>query len=147
MAKPRPPILRHAQMDLTATVEGQFSPEDWERILDRAEKEIGVYLDEHPGASELVAWQETIRAFHHSHFWGFRADYRPKKIKAPPNLGIRLIWMAFNTLTTMKVAVLWFGQIYSRSDEAQDKWIFFILLVLIVGNFAFFLWRHQSHPD
>jgi hypothetical protein len=45
------------------------------------------------------------------------------------------------------VAVLWFGQIYSRSDEASDKWIFFIVLAFVVGNICFFLWRNRHYQD
>src|SRR5438876_507757 len=114
---PTPTVMKNARVDLGATVEGQFSPEDWTAILARAESEWHAQLSRSPEKGELEAWHEVMRDFRRQNNWGFRANYRPPRIPKKKNLGVTFIWMSFNTLTTMKVGVLWFGQIYSRSDE------------------------------
>jgi len=132
-----PIVMTNAAEDLTATIEGRFSPDDWEKILKRARATL----------DDGRTWPDVIRDFHQTRYWGFVPNYRRPKIKKPKNLGMQFIWMTFASLTIMKVAVLWFGQIYSRSDDPSDKWIFFAVLSLIVGNIVFFLWRSRHHVD
>ncbi|MGZ6479082.1 MAG: hypothetical protein ACXWQE_07260 [Bdellovibrionales bacterium] len=140
-----PKIMANANVDLTSTVGGKFSPSDWEKILERARTQLH---EKAKTSDELAAWQAVIRDFHASRYWGFIPNYRePKSSRKPKNLGMQFIWLTFGSLTIMKVAVLWFGQIYSRSDEAFDKWMFFIVLALIIGNILFFLWRNRNHQD
>lgn len=141
-----PEIMSNAREDLTATIEGNFSPQDWHQILKRAHSsfESGVKA----GASEQKSWESVIRQFHQDHYWGFVPDYVPPKKKRPPlNLGMKLIIMTLNAMLTFKVLVLWYGQIYSRSDEPLDKWIFFLILFGVVINYGVFLWRHRDHVD
>ena len=147
MATQFPDIMKNAQTDLTATVEGRFSPTDWAQILERAEQQLRENRRAEPHSDETLAWQAVVRDFYLNHHWGYRADYRPPRVVRPRNLGITFIWMAFNSMCTIKVALLWFGQIYSRSDQPGDKWIFFILIFFVVGNFIYFIWRNHDHPD
>ena len=144
---PSAEIMKNAYEDLSATVEGRFSPEDWASILTKAEHRLTELELEKSGWSESERWHEVMREFRRERYWGYRPTYRAPRIKKKSNLGYSFIWITFNTLTTMKVAVLWFGQIYSRSDEPKDKWIFFLLLIFCVGNFVFFLWRNRNHVD
>jgi hypothetical protein len=136
-----PSLMANAREDLAATIDGRFSPEDWEKILHKAKAQLEA------GGGNLAAWQNVIRDFHREKYWGFVANYRPAKTKRKKNLGFQLIWLTFNSLTTMKVAVLWFGQIYSRSDEPTDKWIFLGVIALALGNILFFLWSNRHYED
>jgi hypothetical protein len=139
-ATSRPTLMDNAKEDLAGTVEGKFSPEDWEKILGKAQNLLGT--------GGLEAWREVIRDFHRNRYWGFVPNYRePRKKEVSKNLGFQFIWMTFGSLTIFKVAVLWFGQIYSRSDDPLDKWLFFGCLALVLGNIAFFLWRNRNHVD
>jgi hypothetical protein len=138
-------IMANANIDLASTIEGRFSPGDWEKILDRART---LLLEKSGSMDESAAWKAVIRDFHRERYWGFQPNYRaPKPQKKKRNLGFQFIWLLFGSLTIMKVAVLWFGQIYSRSDEAYDKWMFFVVLALIIGNILYFLWRNRHHED
>src|ERR1017187_8151098 len=105
-----PTVMANAAEDLTATIEGRFSPDDWEKILKRAQAAV----------EAGTAWPDVIRDFHQTRYWGFVPNYRGRKVKKSKNLGFQFIWMTFASLTIMKVAVLWFGQIYSRSDDPSD---------------------------
>ncbi len=139
--------MKNAAVDLTSTINGRFAPADWQQILERAEQKFQYNLQAAPEAGDVAAWQEVVRDFYLDHYWGFKPGYRAPKIAKPRNLGVQFIWMAFNALCSIKVVVLWFGQIYSRSDEPFDKWIFLGLIFLVVSNFVFFLWRNHAHPD
>jgi hypothetical protein len=136
--------MENAQEDLAATVEGRFSPEDWEKILDLAEAKWRNTLAQQPVPGEAAAWHDVVRDFHKDRYWGMRANYRPPKRR---HLGYQFIWFTFSSLTIMKVAILWFGQIYSRSDEAKDLWMFVLVLAIVIGNVVFFLWRNRHHTD
>ncbi len=138
-------IMANARVDLASTTGGNFSPDDWEKILERARTQL---LEKSRSADETTAWQQVVRDFHASRYWGFNPNYRkPKADPKKKNLGFQFIWLMFGSLTIMKVAVLWFGQIYSRSDESYDKWMFFIVLTLVIGNILYFLWRNRNHQD
>lgn len=147
-----PEVMRNFQEDLGATVEGRFSPEDWEHIRLRAEGEWRRYLAAEVSAESQVgaeqrAWHKVVRDFHQSRYWGFNPNYRPPKVKRKRNLGLTLIWMTFTSMVAIKVVILWFGQIYARSDEPIDKWIFFVLLFLALANYGYFLWRYRDYKD
>ena len=139
-----PDIMINAREDMASTVNGKFSPEDWERILELAKTQL---LTARREFDEVVAWQAVVRDFHAKGYWGFVPNYRPPKIIKPKNLGYQFIWLLFGSLTIMKVAILWFGQVYSRSDEARDKWTFFAVLALVFGNILLFLWRNRNYKD
>lgn len=140
-----PPVMANANIDLASTASGKFSPGDWERILDRAQAQ---WLENQRSMDEATAWQTVVRDFHVQRYWGFRPNYRaPRAAKKKTNLGFQLIWLMFGSFTVMKVAVLWFGQIYSRSDESVDKWAFFAVLTFVIGNILWFLWRNRNYQD
>lgn len=139
--------MANAKIDLAATIRGHFSPQDWAEIFKRAQQMWVENLAKAPGVSDTEAWHDVIRDFHLTHYWGYSADYRPIKVKKPKSLGVQLIWIAFNSFTIMKVAVLWFGQIYSRSDEPADKWIFLGVIFLIISNIVYFLWSNRGYQD
>ena len=144
---PQPEIMRQASVDLCATVEGRFSPDDWAQILTRAEVQWRKYLGHQGATAEVDAWQEVVREFHRERYWGYVPNFKPVKVKKKPNLGVTMVLMVFNSMVTIKLFVLWFGQIYSRSDEPLDKWIFFAIVALVVANYGFFLWRNRAHVD
>jgi hypothetical protein len=135
-------VMSNAQIDLAATIDGRFSPADWQSILTQAEQHLQEFLRRHPQATPLDAWQDTIRDFHRNHYWGFTPNHRAVKPKKE-HLALWFIWITINTFTTMKVLILWFGQIYSRSDDAKDFWIFMAVLLFSFGNIVYFVVRHH----
>lgn len=137
-------IPENARVDLGATVEGRFSPEDWEKIFGLAEDKWRAHSSRQ---DETEAWKEVVRDFHVSRYWGFTPNYRPKKERKPISLGIQFIWIAFNSFTITEMAITWLGDIYTRSDEPKDAWIFYSVLLLLVGNIVFFLWRNRAYTD
>jgi hypothetical protein len=142
-----PPEMQHARTDLGATVEGKFSPEDWTAILARAESRFRELVAEFPPAARTQAWHQVVREFHREKYWGFKPGYRPPRVKKPRSLGMDFIIMTLNSMVIFKVVVLWFGQVYSRSEQAQDKWIFFAVLFIAIANYVYFLWRHRNYVD
>ncbi|NJL25406.1 MAG: hypothetical protein HC902_09665 [Calothrix sp. SM1_5_4] len=139
--------MKNAREDLAGSVSGRFSPEDWRAILIKAhEKWLRKRREE--GMDAAQAWREVVLDFVHNDCWGFASDYRPSKDPGRRrNLGLSLLLRALFALTVTKIAIMWFGQIYSRSDDPQDGWIFFLVLLLVVGNFAYFLWRTRHYRD
>jgi hypothetical protein len=139
-------LMKNAKDDLTASISGRFSPGDWEKILELAKIQLAQRRREQDG---LEAWKETIRDFHRSAYWGFKPDYRPSRVAKKKNRGIAmgLVWMTFQSMVLTKVAVLWLGQNYSNGDDSLDKWLFFILLLLIPANGIFFIWRNRHYRD
>lgn len=137
-------LMSNAKDDLTASVSGRFSPDDWEKILELAKVKWAQYRRT---MEAVPAWQEVVREFRFSGYWGFKPDYRETGVKKKRNLGYQLAWMTFQSMVLTKVAVLWFGQNYSNDDESFDKWIFFLVLFLIPANAAFFVWRNRHHKD
>ena len=142
-----PEIMKNAQTDLTATINGRFSPSDWSEILATAERLWRNQVEASPTAGELMAWQEVVRDFHARKYWGFQPNYQAPKVRKPRNLGLQFIWIMFNAMVLTKVGILWFGQVYSRSDEPKDMLVFYGLIVFSLGNIAYFLWRNHAHPD
>jgi hypothetical protein len=141
-----PEIMHNAREDLTATIEGNFSPHDWHEILKTARVSLETQLAK--GHSELESWKEVIRQFHKEKYWGHTPDYvKPKRQRKPMSLGMKFIIMTVNSMVFFKVLVLWFGQVYSRSENLWDKWIFFLIMIAVIFNYAIFLWRHRNHVD
>ncbi len=141
-----PEILKNAHIDLAPNADGQFSSTDWSRILNEADKRWQDIRLEQPGADDK-AWHEVVRQFHRDAYFGFAPIFRDKKSKRPRNLGFSLIFLMFNSMVGLKVAVLWFGQKYSNGDNPTDKWIFFAVLTVVVLNYGFFLWRNRRAED
>jgi hypothetical protein len=144
----RPLIMADAREDLAGNLSGEFSPGDWVQILDRAERRWRHELSA-IGGDELAAWQTVIREFHQQSYWGFSPDYKPRETvgRGPRNLGITFIWMAFQTFVLTKIAVVWLGQVYTRTQDPRDGLLFYSAIVLVLANFGFFLWRHRNHED
>ncbi|MBX3022223.1 MAG: hypothetical protein KF799_11165 [Bdellovibrionales bacterium] len=141
-----PEIMRHAHQDLGATVSGRFSPEDWQKILERAEAKWRAALETaEAGESDLTAWQAVIRDFHRERYWGYQPNYQPPKAKG--NLGTSFIWVGFITFTLVNMSLAWLGQRYTTSDEPRDGYIFFAVLAFWLIAFAAFLWRQRKHRD
>lgn len=140
-----PDIMRQAKEDLGGSVSGHFSPEDWQQILLKAERDLQQKKNALNG-DETEAWQDVIRDFHQQNFWGFTPNYRPPpRPKKKGNLGVAFIWMAFQTFVITKIAVLWIGQTYARSQDPHDFWLLCLVISLVVANFAYFLWKNRNH--
>lgn len=144
-------VMSEAETDLTATVSGVFAPDDWALILRRAQEQLVKNLEASPGVAIEEAWREVVRDFYGTHFWGFRPQ-NPKVVKStqvpkPTNLGVRLIWITFQTMCVTKVIVLVLGQRYARSHENRDFWILMAVMFVIVANFGWFLWKNRHHQD
>ncbi len=138
-----PEIMGHAQEDLAGNIHGQFSPEDWALILARAAAQLKA-----AGRQDHAAWVEVIRDFHRENYWGFSPDYKKPKIKRDDeNLGVRLIWYTFRSLTLTKIAVVWFGALYTQSDEPIYKWLFIGAIALSLTNYGIFLWRYGGRSE
>jgi len=142
-----PPIMAQAREDLAGNIPGHFSKEDWAAILKEAERRWLRHKAEPLDESE--AWRKVIREFHQEKFWGFHpAQRKPRPVKPKKtNVALSFILLVAGTMTVTKIAVVWLGQVYSRSDEAADKWAFFAILAVVLANFGYFLWRHRHHED
>src|SRR4051812_22560156 len=125
-----PEIMRHAHVDLLSNVSGRFSPEDWQKILQVAREK----LDERAAQTgdPIEAWRSVILDFNRNQYWGFYPDYAPgKDLTRKRNYGLEFLALAFLAFTVTKVALAWLGQIYTRSDEPVDAYIFFAAIALI----------------
>lgn len=141
-----PKIMDHAREDLCATVSGRFSPEDWQSILTLAEQKLAA--NSLSAADEIRAWQAVVLDFHQNAYWGFQPNYvKPKVKKTEKNFGIRFIVVTFLTFTFTKIALVWTGQIYTNSDDPVDKYIFLSVIVLVICNFTYLLWKTRHHKD
>lgn len=141
-----PKIMDEARVDLAGNVAGKFSPDDWQRILTEAK----IRLNQHQaaGEDEISAWRNVILDFRREKYWGFVPDWRPPpKQKNESNLGVRFIWMTFSAFIVTKIAVVWLGQIYTRSDDPIDAYLFFASIALVIFNFGFFLWSTRKYKD
>jgi hypothetical protein len=139
-----PKIMTNANIDLAATSGGKFSPENWERILARAHAQL---LENKRTLEETEAWQAVVRDFHVNGNWGFPSNYRAPAKPRKANLGFQLIWLMFASLTIVKVAIPWLGNIYTNSGTVGSKIFFFGALALVVGNIVWFLWRNRGYQD
>lgn len=140
-----PEIMSHAKEDLGGNVSGDFSPHDWHQILIKAEALLA-QRSEGLNGNAIEVWHSVIRDFHANHYWGFLPNYRPAPApKKPGNLGVSFIWMAFQTFVITKIAVVWIGQTYARSQDPNDFWLLCTVIALVVSNFAYFLWKHRKH--
>lgn len=138
-------VMKDAEIDLAGNISGRFSPENWKAILERAKATLEAQV--RSGKPEGEAWTEVIREFHRDHYWGFEPNYHAPKLKKKPNLGLGLIFILATSFTLVKIAIVWLGQIYTFSDEENDGRIFYVALVIVLANFAFFLWRFRRHTD
>ena len=137
-------IPPQAKEDLAGTVEGAFSPDDWEKILAQAELKWRALFPE-LGSEE--AWREVIRDFHRTRHWGFVANYRASEVRRRMNLGVQFIWVAFLSFTIVLALVVWFGEVYSRSKDPRDLFVLVLLIGLSLMSISFFLWRNRNHRD
>jgi|GEM_PF-5413435 len=141
-----PKVMDEARVDLAGNVAGKFSPDDWQRILTEAKTRLAQH--QAAGNDETSAWRNVILDFHREKYWGFVPDWRPPlKKKNESNLGVRFIWMTFSAFIVTKIAVVWLGQIYTRSDDPIDAYLFFASIALVIFNFGFFLWSTRKYKD
>ncbi|MGE3682810.1 MAG: hypothetical protein AB7G93_13880 [Bdellovibrionales bacterium] len=136
-------VMANARVDLAGNISGQFSPEDWEKILSIARHRLQsatTGLDE--------AWVEVIRDFHREKYWGFIPNYKkPKMEREQQNLGVRFIWYSFRSFLITKVAVLWFGARYSADFDPIYKWLFFGAIGFMLCAYGSFLWKFRNRRD
>jgi hypothetical protein len=132
-------ITANAREDLCGNIEGEFSPEDWEKILARAHDLL---------RSSEKTWVDVIRDFHRERYWGFKPNYkRPKPNPHEENLGKRFIWYSFRSFLVTKVAVLYFGARWSADFDPVYGWLFFASIAFMLGNYGLFLWRYGRRPE
>src|SRR4051812_30324869 len=115
-----PTIMAEARVDLSANVSGQFSPQDWERILSTAHEKLVALRAQ--GLPELKAWERVILDFYRNRHWGYQANYRASRDSSlkKRGLGRGLIIMVVISMTVAKIALAWLGQRYTASDEPRD---------------------------
>jgi hypothetical protein len=137
-------ILSNARVDLAGNVEGQFSPEDWDKILEIARARL-----EATDQDLTMAWIEVIRSFTKEKFWGFVPNYKkPKVSRKDQNLGKRFIWYCFRSFLITKVIVLYCGARYSADDPNPIyKWLFFGGIAFMLTSYGVFLWRYGRQMD
>lgn len=137
-------VMANAREDIAGNIAGQFSPEDWEKIIARADAQLRASVKT-PGE----AWVDVIRDFHRNKYWGFVPNYsKPKVHKAEENLGVRFIWYSFRSFLLTKVAVVWFGALYSTYGDPFYKYCFFGAIAFMLCNYGFFLFRYgRKHND
>lgn len=134
-----PEIMANAKIDLAGNISGDFSPQDWEKILIRASAQL-----KQSDKSEAEAWVDIVRDFHKQRYWGFVPNYIKPKIKPEEeNLGQRFIWYCFRSFLLTKIVVLYCGARYSADDPNPIyKWGFYGGLVFIVTAYGRFLWKY-----
>lgn len=139
-----PPNMANAKTDLAGNISGDFSPEDWEKILIRATNQMRASTK-----PEAEAWIDVIRDFHRERYWGFNPDYKKPKIKPEEkNLGKRFIWYCFRSFLLTKVVILYCGARYSADDPNPIyTWLFFGGLAFIVIAYGRFLWKFRHWQD
>ena len=145
-----------AKIDLTASVRGEFSPEDLKALLERARSNLESRLRELSAPTPDQAkseWQEVVRSFYAENYWGYQplTAQKAKEIKKEATthhrLGIRFIWITFFSMCITKVIILVLGQQYVRSEESSDFWFLMLAIFLIVANFGYFLWSARNYKD
>lgn len=142
---PFPEIMSEARTDLSSHITGDFSPEDWSRILREAEGRFRRRLEQ--GERPASAWSAVVLEFHRENNWGFRADYSRPRRKKNGDLGLGLVWMTFSAFVLTLMALAWLGQNYTASDDPKDAFWFFVALGAAIFNFVYFLWRGRNYSD
>lgn len=138
-----PPIMANAKEDLAGNISGQFSPEDWQRILDLAANQL-----QQSKKPENEAWVDVIRDFHRERYWGFVPNYKKPKAPQEENLGKRFIWYCFRSFLITKVVILYCGARYTADDPNPIyKWLFFGALAFIISAYGRFLWKYGGRSD
>lgn len=138
-----PSIMVNAREDLAGNISGEFSPDDWQKILSRAQAQLAASAKP-PGE----AWVDVIRDFHRESFWGFVPDYvQPKVPREKQNLGTRFIWYSFRSFLITKVCVLYFGARYTADYDPIYKWLFFGAIAFMLCNYGLFLWKFRHRSD
>ena len=135
-------VMANAKEDLSGNIEGQFSPEDWEKILTEARTRL-------LGSQSTEAWVDVIRSFHRESYWGFVPNYvKPKTKPEDENLGTRFIWYSFRSFLITKVVVLYAGARYTADDPNPIyKWLFFGAFAFMLTAYGRFLWRYRNRQD
>lgn len=137
-------IMANAKEDLAGNIEGQFSPDDWEKILSRAREALASSIK-----APSEAWIDVIRTFHGEKYWGFVPNYKPPKVdRHDQNLGKRFIWYSFRSFLVTKVVILYCGARYSADDpNPVYKWLFFGALAFIIFAYGLFLYRYGGRSE
>lgn len=139
-----PPIMANAKTDLAGNIDGQFSPEDWQKILSLASEQLKT-----SNASETEAWIEVIRDFHRNKYWGFVPNYKkPKTSVDEKNLGAKFIWFSFRSFLITKVVVLYAGARYTNDDSNPIwKYLFFGAFAFMLTAYGTFLYRYAGRKE
>lgn len=133
-------LPENAKIDLAGNISGDFSPEDWNQILDRAREML---VSSRKPAPE--AWVDVILAFHRERFWGFKPNYKkPKPKLEDENLGTRFIWYSFRSFLITKVVILYCGARWVADYDPVYGYIFFGAIAFMLSNYGYFLWRYGS---
>jgi hypothetical protein len=133
-------LPENAKIDLAGNLQGDFSPEDWHKILARA----GEMLGASPKPKD-EAWVDVILAFHREKYWGFKPNYRKPKTKLEDeNLGTRFIWYSFRSFLITKVIVLYCGARWVADYDPIYGYLFFGAIVFMLANYGYFLWKYGS---
>lgn len=134
---PLPAIMAEAKTDLAGNISGDFSPDDWAKILDRAHTQLKA-----SAKSEAEAWTDVIRDFHREKYWGFIPNYvKPKSKPEEHNLGKKFIWFSFRSFLLTKTIILYCGARYVNDDPNPIyTWLFYGALVFIVFAYGRFIW-------
>lgn len=140
-----PEIMREARVDLAGNLGGQFSPQDWESILTRAKAQLEASSLRGP-----EAWVEVIRDFHRENYWGFVPNYiAPKTVKNidDENLGVRMLLYAGRSFLLTKIAIVWFGALWSISGEPFYKYCFFASILFMLVAYGTFLYKYGHRNE
>lgn len=128
-------MLANAREDLAGNISGDFSPEDWERILALAESRL----------NETRNWPDVIREFHRERYWGFVPNFKkPRTKREDESLGIRFILYSARSFLLTKVAVLWFGALWTVYGDPIYAWGFFGAMTFMIFAYGSFLYRYAN---
>jgi hypothetical protein len=132
-----PSIMANAREDLAGNLGGHFSPDDWDKILAIAKERL-----------QSKEWTDVIRDFHREKYWGFVPNFKkPKAKKEDENLGVRFIWYSARSFLLTKVAVLWFGALWTVYGDTFYKVGFFGALFFMLCSYGYFLYRYGPKHD
>jgi hypothetical protein len=133
-----PAIMQNAREDLAGNLQGDFSPDDWEQILERCALDLKASAK--PTAE---AWMDVIRTFHRERYWGFIPNYKkPKPLPHEENLGVRFVLYAARSFMVTKVIVLYAGARWTFGGGPVWGWIFFAAIVFMLSSYGRFLWKY-----
>ncbi len=86
-----------------------------------------------------------VRAFHREKYWGYVPNYKKPKVKREDeSLGVRFILYSARSFLLTKVAVLWFGALWTVYGDTIYAVGFFGAMAFMLVAYGTFLYRYAG---